>query len=355
MVLVHHISTEGLVPIVCTSPAAELFKTHTATVQITAPFHHAVPEHTAVLLLDDLHLFAQTWYYSALSYPMLNDRLSTTFRLVIPSPPHLQRRLLLPFGNIKGMSSMHTTGYLSAITTELEARMKTPLPTLSQTLETATHHLETGDQHLAANNPTDALSSYTAAFHAIHILIHAPSRTRRILADAFFHAVIPSGRYAGQTGMTVRIVLRLKLMARYVHAHLCLGRYDDAAFWGMRSIRILRDALDTQFEAFLTDVVGAPDVGFIHLRTAVAMCKMAADQETGPWDHVLREYKAEGESSDRLFTVARRYLRNGLAEVRRELEGWGMGEDVVASFADESEQGSVAVNPDEDGVAYQDL
>ncbi len=81
---VNHISSEGLVPIVCTDERADAFQENHSLVQITAPFHQAVPEHTIVVLLDDLHLFTQTWYYSALSYTMLNQRLSTSFTLRDP-------------------------------------------------------------------------------------------------------------------------------------------------------------------------------------------------------------------------------------------------------------------------------
>ena len=72
-------------PIVCTDAKADAFADHHAVVQITAPFHGVVPEHTVVMLVDDLHLFTKTWYYSALSYPMLNERLSTTFILRNPA------------------------------------------------------------------------------------------------------------------------------------------------------------------------------------------------------------------------------------------------------------------------------
>ncbi|KAJ4985591.1 hypothetical protein SVAN01_08866, partial [Stagonosporopsis vannaccii] len=114
---VNHISSEGLVPIVCTERRADCFNDHHAMVQISAPFHQAVPEHAVVLLVDDVHLFAQTWYYSALSYPMLNDRLATGFVLRDPDlddvdegdekdvPLGLQRQMLLPFGQVKGLAS----------------------------------------------------------------------------------------------------------------------------------------------------------------------------------------------------------------------------------------------------------
>jgi hypothetical protein len=82
--LVNYISSEGLVSIVCTDARADAFNDYYSVVQITALFHGDVLEHMVVMLVDDLHLFTKTWYYSALSYPMLNERLSTTFVLRDP-------------------------------------------------------------------------------------------------------------------------------------------------------------------------------------------------------------------------------------------------------------------------------
>ena len=131
--LVNHISSEGLVPIICTDNRANSFNDHHALIQISAPFHQAVPEHAVILLLDDLHLFTQTWYYSALSYPMLNDRLSTALVLRDPDladvddgdekdvPLSVQRRILLPFGQVKGLHSTEIEGFDKTVERELTA------------------------------------------------------------------------------------------------------------------------------------------------------------------------------------------------------------------------------------------
>ncbi|KAH7347057.1 hypothetical protein BKA66DRAFT_477957 [Pyrenochaeta sp. MPI-SDFR-AT-0127] len=363
---VNHISSEGLVPIVCADRRADAFTSHHALVQITAPFHPAAPEHTVVVLLDDLHMFTQTWYYSALSYPMLNDRLSTTF--ILRDPDHsdsdgeaqsnnngvnipLQKRLLFPFEQVKGLYHMEVSGFASSVRTELERRMAIPIPTLQQCCESATELMAQGDIALAANNAHEALELYRRAFHAIHILIHG--RTRRVLADVFFHEGIEHGRYAGQTGMTVRVILRLKLVCRTIAAYLRVGQWGEAAYWGMRSICIMREAMDTEFEDFLSEFVGGADVGLIYVRTAIAFMKMEDAREQ--WGVELSRYNDEPvASSENLWGLAVRYLRNQDKEsVRKELRQVGAPQETIGLFGEVEksvdEQSTVGHHGSEEG------
>lgn len=362
---VNHISSEGLVPIVCTDARADSFNDHHALIQITAPFHQVVPEHTVVLLFDDLHLFTQTWYYSALSYPMLNDRLSTSFTLRDPDmddidegdnkaiPLALQRSLLLPFSQVKGLYSIEVSGFDKAISHELRTAMAVPAPTLLESCDLATDLLHTGDALLAqgADHAAQAIHAYTAAFHAIHILIAA--RTRRVLADTFFHATLPSGQYAGLTGMTVRIILRLKLVARVMLAHLSLRNYGEALFWGLRSARIMGEAMDAQFERFLAELVGGDDVGLVYVRAGVALGEMLADPAR--WADEVRLYEGEDMADvRRLMEMGRRHFKRGMGAVRAELERWGVQRRFIALFDDASGDGytepvaeSVGVDPTE--------
>jgi hypothetical protein len=327
--VVNHIASKGLVPIVCTDQRADSFSKHHALVQITAPFHQAVPEHTVIVLLDDLHLFTQTWYYSALSYPMLNDRLSTTFVLRNPSTSlALQRRLLLPFEQIKGLYHMEVSGYDPAIHKELQRLMAIPIPSLQQCCEEAADLMEKGDMALSKNNPEEALDSYIESFRAIHILIH--QRTRRVLADAFFHQSIALGRFAGQTGMTVRVVLRLKLVARCVLTYLKLSQPSEAAFWGARSIRIMRESMDVEFEDFLSDFIGGEDVGLIYVRTGVAVWMLEKEKAEGGDGG---DY--EGEGSERIWNLATKFLRGRKKEgIRKELREFGVPAEVLGLFGD---------------------
>ncbi|KAF1936032.1 hypothetical protein EJ02DRAFT_319385, partial [Clathrospora elynae] len=356
-VLVNHISSEGLVPIVCTDERADTFTGHHAMVQITAPFHQAIPEHTFVLLVDDVHLFTQTWHYSALSYPSLNDRLSTAFTLRDPDhedgeeekeiPIELQRRLLLPFSSIKGLQSIEIVGYAPEVQKELERRIAIPIPTLQQAVESATELMEQGDLALSPSNPDDkpnpakALDLYNKAFHAIHILING--RTRRVLADTFFHYNISAGHYASQSGLSVRVALRLNLVSRTTAAYLHLGEFGEAAFWGMRTIRIMRESFsletDTEFENLLSlsAFPGSGELGRIYARTAVAFAKMEADKEA--WLGELISYADDsGACSEKLWEMSVRFLKGKrTGEIREELRGFGVGEDIFGLFGDDDE------------------
>lgn len=293
---------------------------------------------------------------------MLNDRLSTAFVLRDPDladvidetdklaiPLSLQRKILLPFGQVKGLYSMEVAGFDASIERSLRTAMAVPPPTLQQSCESATTLLREGDAHLsrgAAGAPL-ALASYTAAFHAIHILISG--RTRRVLADTFFHANISRGLYAGQTGMTVRVILRLKLVSRMIGAFLTLKRWDDALFWGMRSVRIMAEAMDTEFEDFLAELVGGDDVALVYIRAAVALWKMRADSER--WEAELEEYDLE-ETADveRLLQASQKHLKRGKAGARHEVERYGLPRVFVGLFDEpdvaESDDGSTAVQVD---------
>ncbi|PSN64919.1 hypothetical protein BS50DRAFT_601474 [Corynespora cassiicola Philippines] len=314
---VNHISAEGLVPIVAAGPRASKFTSHHALVQITAPVHQTIPEHTMVILLPDLHLFCRVWYYSALNYPALNEHLRVGFVLrdpYYPASPRaipcaLQKQILLPFGCVKGLFQVDVEGFEPGVRAELERQMAVPNDTLAQCCEKGFAIMERGDALLADRLPAEALAVYIDAFHAIHILISG--RTRRVQADHFFHDEITEGKFAGQTGATVRIVLRIKLVARVCAAYIQLAQWEEAVYWGMRSIKIMREAMDTEFEDFLSDWVGASDVGHIYLRTAIAFQKM---EDAGSGE--LAEYKetaADVAGSARLFSLAVKYTRGAVS------------------------------------------
>jgi hypothetical protein len=342
---VNHVSSEGLVPIVCTDARANAFDGHHGEVSITAPFHQAVPEHTVVVLVDDLHLFTRTWHYSALSYPMLNDRLNVTFLLRDPDyypedaaseekevPLALQKKLLLPFEAVKGLHGTQIHGYAPSVQAELARLQALPIPTLQEACETATELMVAGDAALTSSppDPAEALELYRKAFHAIHILIHG--RTRRVLGDGFFHNAITKGPYAGHTGMTVRVLLRLKLVGRTIAAYNALAEWGEAAHWGLRTINIISDSLDTGFEEFLTEFLGKEDVGYIYLRTAIAFTKMETAKEE--WFGELIAYADEANAkSATLWQFAMRFLKkSNEGEVRREIRDCGIGEDIELLF-----------------------
>ncbi|KAF2711883.1 hypothetical protein K504DRAFT_231773 [Pleomassaria siparia CBS 279.74] len=323
---VNHISQDGLVPIVTHGEAGKKCRRYHELVEISAPIHKALPEYVIVVLLDDLHLFCQVWFYSALSYPALNDHLRTTFVLQDPYYPAdpkpiplaLQRRLLFPFEKVKGLYEVEMDGFDERVKQELKTLMAKPNDTVQKCCEDATELMEKGDGELAAGKAKKALESYSQSFKTIHILIDG--RTRRVLGDPFFHDGIQGGRYTGQSGTTVRIILRIKLVSRTVHAYIKMQQWEEAAFWGMRSIRIMREAMETEFEGFLTEFVGADDTGLLYLRAAIAMRKM---EENGSDE--LAHYLCNGENSERLFLLTKKYMKGKWkAVVKKECEAVGM-------------------------------
>ncbi|KAF2263036.1 hypothetical protein CC78DRAFT_617989 [Lojkania enalia] len=321
---VNHISHEGLVPIVTAGVSGDTFRYHHGLVQITAPAYGGEPEHTIVVLLDDLHLFCYVWFYSALNYEELNHHLRVSFALQDPYYPAdpkpipiaLQKKLLLPFGKVKELDEVTITGYDDVVKEELEREMATPYDSPQKCCEDSAEFMEAGDRVLSEGRPKGALELYFKAFHAIHIIISG--RLRSVLADHFFHKSILEGRYKGQTGTTVRIILRIMLVSRTVNAYLKLEQWEEAAFWGIRSIKIMRNTVGTEFEDFLVEVAGMLDSGLLYLRTGIAMKKM---EENGSEE--LSSYtEDEGVgSSESLFRVVGKFLvKHHRGLIHKELE-----------------------------------
>ncbi|KAF2186689.1 hypothetical protein K469DRAFT_630618 [Zopfia rhizophila CBS 207.26] len=308
---VSHIARDGSVPIVAAEGRADEFRRYHSLVEVTGPLlDFGTSRHSMIILLDDLYEFCKIWFYSALNYPNLNPHLRITFVLQDPYYPadpkpiplSLQKRLLLPFENVKGLRDWEAQGYDDSVKEELAKRMAVPYQSVGKCCEDSTAFMEAGDRAIAEGLPDTALELYQKAFHAIHILIMG--RNRNVLADTFFHAPIESGRYNGQEATTVRIILRVKLVSRTINAYLKLRQFEEAAFWGMRSIKIMREAIDSDYEDFLTEFTGLADVGFIYLRTAIAFEKMEENKS-----EELKVYDEDDfASSWRLFPLAIRYL-----------------------------------------------
>ncbi|KAL5424588.1 hypothetical protein PMIN04_003126 [Paraphaeosphaeria minitans] len=296
---VHHIRSEGQVPIVAAGRRAlECFQ-HRSLVQIAAPLHGVtVPDHAIVLLLEDVSKFTRVWYYSALNYISLNPQLCLIFALREPDTPRdpkpvpieLQRKLLLPFGDVKDLYDTQITGYDESVIAELRKAMKVPYPTVRESCELATTLMDEGDLFLATNKPQLAHDAYIKSFDAIHIKISG--RNRRILADGHFANDIHEGRYAGQAAMTVRVVLRIRLVARMIRTYIHLGQPNEAAFWGIRSIKLVRQGMspNADMDDFFSDFIGSSDIAMIYAWTAGALRLMDGEEK---WKEEIEGYTFE--------------------------------------------------------------
>ncbi|GAM87265.1 hypothetical protein ANO11243_052870 [Dothideomycetidae sp. 11243] len=293
----HYVHFESKVPIVVSSDrvAAGGFEAWTMQARIHAP-DFGVPETGArsfVVHLDDLAAFCRTWLCSDLSNPGLNSLLELEFVLRDPcarewDEPRIaketQRKLLLPFAAVKGLKRVSYSGPLSplrSVVDELKKRMAEPYESPESCLRRATAFKDEGNNALRLGKYEDALESYRLAWEAMHIVVNG--RWRFEHAMEWYNKILLEEPYKGMQGQVVRLGLRVRLVANTVQLYLLMERYEDAKFWGMRTINLLRQAiglpLDTPAEQPEDEVVAnflADDVGKIYFRTAMA-CKALDD------------------------------------------------------------------------------
>ncbi|CAI6334788.1 unnamed protein product [Periconia digitata] len=350
---VHHISNEGLVPIVAYGPRASNFKEHAFLLEVSSHQDPDQSEHPMIMLLDDIPQFAQTWFYSGLTYPGLNEALNlkctarnleqrgTSSNILEDDekstiPLDMQKRLLLPFGKIKGLSGTQLAHFDKSVEDDLLTAMAAPYPPVHECFEECITLIEKGDELLSITPRTigtarSALESFFAAFHAMHILIDG--RKRRVLADAYFHENITEGRFKGQMGSAIRIILRIRLVSRCVLAYLRMGEYGEAAFWGMRSVRIMSEQMSSEFDAFIADYIGSEDMGMINARTAIAFTMLESgahefgskyagipgNERREEWAEELESYESEFPvNSEQLWVHTGRYLNSAAHKETRE-------------------------------------
>ncbi|KAI1172384.1 hypothetical protein F4777DRAFT_515726 [Nemania sp. FL0916] len=308
-----HVNMMGRVPILMRGVRATRFEGHTLQVDIATPSSAvgAGGTHHFVLLADDLPAFVRAWFYWNLSNPGLNGFLSLNLLLRDPHAPDwdephvrrdVQRRLLLPFGEVKGISSFNIGGEPKPqpkIVAELRALMAVPPPTPEQCLAECVRLKNEGNELLQKGDCQGALATYTRAWEAIHIVVKG--RQRDIYAEAFFAHELVEGPFAGRSGQLERMNLRFQLVANTCLAYLKLEDWHELRFWGMRTIELMRQATGANErevapeEEALPAFPGAPQVGKIYFRTARALVELG-----------------EHDAARRLLRVAQVYLPNDL-------------------------------------------
>jgi len=126
-----HVATEGRVPLLAVGARAHACQTPTLAVAVDVPDMHFTARASAfVLLAADLDAFADMWFYSDLSHPGLNAHLRLTFSFrdgaseageaadengsggarACTLTASEQRRLLLPFAKVKGLTGIRFEG-----------------------------------------------------------------------------------------------------------------------------------------------------------------------------------------------------------------------------------------------------
>lgn len=312
---VEHVRDEGRVPILCTGDAAVRFHDfHMSAIIGAADPRMDFPSTVKfILALDDLSAFCRMWFYSDLSHLGLNSNLTLTMHLQNPKsltshaeeeelPKAVQRRLLEPFGLVKGLDKVTVEGKHD---TELEQMMRTamavPYDPPEYCLEQATKLKDMGNAELKAGNFSKAISLYEQSFAAMHITVSA--RVRNVWADQYFEKPLEKGIFRGQHGGNVRMVLRIRLVANTILAYLKLEKFADARFWGERSLNLMREALGDTADDPRPLFPAANEWGKVYYRTALA-CKALDDKDEArrllrcamawlPHDELVRkEYEA---------------------------------------------------------------
>ncbi|KAI9656201.1 MAG: hypothetical protein M1821_004864 [Bathelium mastoideum] len=325
-----HISVQGHVPLIAPRKRMSCnFPQHHLSIQIDAPQHH-IHGFTSkiVILLDDLPTFTNIWFLSDLSHPQLNSHFRLTLELHNPYaashadpmlPKSLQQRLLLPFGAVKNLPTVHIVGpHYPSVESALRETMAVPPPTPESCLAKATALKDAGNTLLQKGDYRGAIAQYEASFGAI--FIRCQGRRRDIWAEAHFQTVLSEGVYKDQNGALVTMTLRVRLVANVCAAYLRLGEYGEAHFWGMRTIRMIRMAMGDDEgegegtggfadEAVWTHMPAAAEVGKIYYRTGVAAREMGEKEEARRLLRVAEKYLPHDKQVKKdLATVALRIL-----------------------------------------------
>jgi tetratricopeptide (TPR) repeat protein len=280
----NHVERDGHVPLVATGAQAEAVRDWHMSVSIEAPNYGFLDRDSRkfVLLADDLESFTQMWAYSHLSAgdegAELNQYLNLVLRLRNPLtaneheelPVSVQKRLLLPFGRVKALREVEVVGpHEEQIETAMRAKMAIPEDSAEQCLIRGHKLKDAGNAALKAGDPHEAIRLYVAAFEAIHII--CDGRYRAIWGDAWFNRYMTEEPFKGMHGQLVRIVLRTRLVANIVKAYLDLGDWEEARFWGERTIDLVRVASGARENQPVLSYPAAKEMGKIYYRTGIAL------------------------------------------------------------------------------------
>lgn len=286
-----HISTEGRVPIVAAGNNAANFQNWHLWVLVDAP--PAAVEHdrfSMIISLEDLNRFTKTWRYSNLNHLGLNTYLRLKLTIQDPHvssrklPKALQNQLLLPFGDVKGLQSCSVLGdkVLPSVKECLSEVQAIPEPTLEECLEGASSLKQDGDMALLAGDYDKALQCYMDAFAAIHI--RNDGRVRHVYADGYYIREVDKGKYKGERGDYIRMMIRVELVAQIVLAYLKMENWTEAHFWGKRTIVLFRQGMTSSLSQEIADyapsdwaadaammlIPAKKEMGEIFYRTALA-------------------------------------------------------------------------------------
>lgn len=190
-----------------------------------------------------------------------------------PIPKSLQRKLIEPFGCVKGLDETQIQGeHYDSIEKTLREEMAVPYPTVEKCLSEATVLKDAGNKALKVKQYQEALRLYRESF--LQLMIVCDGRRRSIWGDSYFQTRCRGGEFDGQSAQMVRMVLRIRLVSNTVMAYLKLEDYEEARFWGLRTINLMRSSMEG--DEVILDFPAAPQMGKIYYRTGMA-CKAIGD------------------------------------------------------------------------------
>jgi tetratricopeptide (TPR) repeat protein len=285
----YQVAEDG-VAIIASEDIAERFTQHTLHVSIAFAGVER-DEDVFVIHIDDLDKFCESWFYSAADYPELNKHLSLRLELQDPLSnavmyeggavekmrKNLQEKLLFPFGRIKNLMKVEISGTPfpdNEVVAEMKRLMAIPLGSPTERLIAAAAHKDAGNAALMANQPLEALEHYRKAWEAMFIIVKG--KHRKLHGEGYFDTTLTEPPFEGQYGGMVRTVLRVRLVANSLLAHLKLKDWDTVVHIGMRTINIMRggqEGLEPEQEASNGWIAGS-EMGKIYYRTALAFKEM---------------------------------------------------------------------------------
>ena len=293
----NYIFREGKVPLLTTGRKAVDFSSVHLHIRIDTPMFAMLGDrHSMIILLEDLPSFTQLWKFADLHNRGLNCHLELHLSLQDPYipgrkiPKALQQKLLMPFGVIKGLEKLEVDGMvLPSVKEALHKETRLPQPTPEECLDKASDLKDEGNELINQKKYKEALQKYFDAFKAMHILVNG--RLRTVHADGYFAQELKSGKFFDQRGDYVRMLLRVKLVANIVLTYIKLEDYEEAHFWGKRTILLFQQSITDQHYAgypSVEDWIGtpivlnfgaAPEMGKIYYRTAQAARGLRKEKE----------------------------------------------------------------------------
>ena len=273
---ISYVNSEGSVAFVKSGNFATDFQAFHLRILIDTPQYVSASagSYSMITTLQDIPAFTRIWQFSNLNNSrQLNPSLTLRLDLKNPYnpgrnvPKNLQSALLLPFGMVKDLQScafdFHGSPFFDAcevypsVKKQVQELQSQPTPSPEDCIAECLVHKTNANALVGAKSYIAALKEYFAAFEAIHIFISG--RRREIHCDGYYATPLATGDYAGQDGHYVRIVLRVQLVANVVHTYLQLKEYEEAYFWGRRSILLFRRSMNVDPDEW--EAGGAMEIG----------------------------------------------------------------------------------------------